>query len=246
MNGSIVSKTYGLNADLLPATTDNTDIYRVAYQTLFGVAPEAAAPNLVAGTSGDDLLLAGVPGANIDGTSDTIFTGAGEDEVDLAIAGATGLGNNRVNAGSGDDTIFVSDRDRVFGSSGNDIIEATEAERYRVSGGDGDDTFFLGNNGRALGGNGNDIFFVEGGGDNIIAGGEGADQFWIASGDLPSNSNTVIDFNVDEDVIGLISTGLSFSDLALSGNEISVDGAVIATLAGVDTSTLTEASFAFV
>ncbi|ABW28072.1 alkaline phosphatase [Acaryochloris marina] len=42
VNGGIVSKTYGLNADLLPATTDNTDIYRVMYQTLFGVAPEAA------------------------------------------------------------------------------------------------------------------------------------------------------------------------------------------------------------
>lgn len=38
--GGIVSKTYGLNADLLPDTTDNTDIYRVMYQTLFGVAPE--------------------------------------------------------------------------------------------------------------------------------------------------------------------------------------------------------------
>ena len=41
--GSIVSKTYGLNADLLPDTTDNTDIYRVMYETLFGIAPEVAA-----------------------------------------------------------------------------------------------------------------------------------------------------------------------------------------------------------
>ncbi|MEM1289887.1 MAG: alkaline phosphatase [Cyanobacteria bacterium P01_H01_bin.162] len=41
--GGIVSKTYGLNADLLPDTTDNTDIYRVMYETLFGVAPEVAA-----------------------------------------------------------------------------------------------------------------------------------------------------------------------------------------------------------
>lgn len=34
--GSIVSKTYGLNADLLPSTLDNTEIYRLMYQTLFG------------------------------------------------------------------------------------------------------------------------------------------------------------------------------------------------------------------
>ncbi|MEM6518383.1 MAG: alkaline phosphatase [Cyanobacteria bacterium P01_C01_bin.70] len=43
VNGGIVSKTYGLNADLLPATTDNTDIYRVMYETLFGITPEEAA-----------------------------------------------------------------------------------------------------------------------------------------------------------------------------------------------------------
>ncbi|MBD2258283.1 alkaline phosphatase [Pseudanabaena sp. FACHB-2040] len=31
----VVSKTYGLNADLLPSTHDNTEIYRLMYQTLF-------------------------------------------------------------------------------------------------------------------------------------------------------------------------------------------------------------------
>ncbi|WP_088889379.1 alkaline phosphatase [Leptolyngbya ohadii] len=35
--GSIVSKTYGMNADLLPSTLDNTEIYRIMYQTLFGI-----------------------------------------------------------------------------------------------------------------------------------------------------------------------------------------------------------------
>lgn len=35
--GSIVSKTYGLNADLLPSTLDNTEIYKLMYQTLFGI-----------------------------------------------------------------------------------------------------------------------------------------------------------------------------------------------------------------
>lgn len=34
--GSIVSKTYGMNADLLDSTIDNTEIYRIMYQTLFG------------------------------------------------------------------------------------------------------------------------------------------------------------------------------------------------------------------
>lgn len=40
--GSIVSKAYGLNADLLPSTLDNTFIYEMMYRTLFG--DEAFAP----------------------------------------------------------------------------------------------------------------------------------------------------------------------------------------------------------
>lgn len=47
VNGGIVAKSYGLNADLLPATTDNTDIYRVMYQTLFGNVPGQPRTELV-------------------------------------------------------------------------------------------------------------------------------------------------------------------------------------------------------
>ncbi|MEP0917183.1 alkaline phosphatase [Leptolyngbya sp. DQ-M1] len=35
--GSIVAKAYGMNADLLPSTLDNTDIYRLMYRTAFGI-----------------------------------------------------------------------------------------------------------------------------------------------------------------------------------------------------------------
>jgi len=35
--GSIVSKTYGMNAEQLPSTLDNTEIYRMMYQSLFGI-----------------------------------------------------------------------------------------------------------------------------------------------------------------------------------------------------------------
>ncbi|MEM9927225.1 MAG: alkaline phosphatase, partial [Cyanobacteria bacterium P01_D01_bin.50] len=38
--GNIVAKAHGMNADELPATADNTDMYRLMYQTLFGVEPE--------------------------------------------------------------------------------------------------------------------------------------------------------------------------------------------------------------
>lgn len=51
--GSIVSKAYGMNADLLPSTLDNTEIYKLMYQTLFGV--DVDADN--GGGNGDDTAL---------------------------------------------------------------------------------------------------------------------------------------------------------------------------------------------
>jgi len=39
--GGIVARAAGLNAALLPASVDNTDIYRLLYATLFGRWPEA-------------------------------------------------------------------------------------------------------------------------------------------------------------------------------------------------------------
>ncbi len=48
--GSIVSKTYGLNAEKLPATVDNTGIYRLMYETLFDeeLAPPEGVPDSIA------------------------------------------------------------------------------------------------------------------------------------------------------------------------------------------------------
>ena len=45
--GSIVSKSYGLNAEQLPATVDNTGIYRLMYETLFDteLAPPTGVPD---------------------------------------------------------------------------------------------------------------------------------------------------------------------------------------------------------
>ncbi len=220
--GSIVTKAHGLNADLLPSTADNTDMYRLMYRTLFGVAPEEVAQgdgdNLVGGTPGDDLVIPGLK-SEFDGKGDTLFTGAGNDEVDLQAGNSANIGNNRINLGSGEDIISVSKGDRVFGGAGNDVFDATDAMGgNRMSGGDGDDIFFLGKQDRALGGNDLDKFFVQSGGDNLIAGGEGADQFWIVSGELPEHANTVLDFEVGTDVIGILgseSLGISADTLEL-------------------------------
>ena len=39
--GGILARAAGLNADKLPFNVDNTDIYRLMYQTLFGKCPES-------------------------------------------------------------------------------------------------------------------------------------------------------------------------------------------------------------
>ncbi|MBG0742422.1 MAG: alkaline phosphatase [Cylindrospermopsis raciborskii KL1] len=252
--GSIVSKAYGMNANQLPGTVDNTQIYGLMYQTLFGVTPEFAASQqevkLVSGTGIGDKLIAGAnsSSSSFDGINDLVFTGAGADTVDASTAASAIAGNNNVFTGSGKDTIYVGNGDRTFGGSGDDEIYATDAKDYRISGGTGDDIFFLGVNGRALGGEGNDKFYVVEGGANLLSGGAGADQFWILTGDLPSTTNTITDFSRGVDVLGIAGQGANFdfSDLSFSANNILVNGKAIATLTGIQTSTLTAADFRFV
>ncbi|MBF2067777.1 MAG: alkaline phosphatase [Calothrix sp. C42_A2020_038] len=248
--GSIVSKTYGMNADKLPSTLDNTKIYDLMYQTLFGVTPQFAATqqetNLVSGTSGNDILIAGAPGSSFDGINDTVFTGAGNDEVDVRTATSPIAGRNRINLGAGNDIVFVSRNDIVFGGDGNDIFDATGARGgNRMSGDAGDDIFFLGSNDRALGGDGNDKFYVQSGGGNLLSGGAGADQFWIANAELPSQANTILDFQVGTDVIGILgsaSLGISASTLNLSqvgdNTEIGFGSRTLAVLTGIQATDL--------
>ena len=172
-------------------------------------SPSSEAEKLVSGTDGDDLFIVG---DNLKGENNILFAGAGNDEIDLA-----GGSSNHVNAGSGDDLIFVSSKNRVFGDAGRDIFDATDGMGgNRMSGGEGDDIFFLGKEDRALGGEGDDRFFAQSGGDNIISGGEGADQFWIVSAKIPEPANTILDFEAGTDVIGILgsaSLGISASTL---------------------------------
>ena len=68
--GSIVSKSYGLNSDLLEDTADNTDMYRIMYETLFGVEPEAVAEE-------NDIIDLTTFTVEVAATSDAVFTNVG-------------------------------------------------------------------------------------------------------------------------------------------------------------------------
>ncbi|PZU96518.1 MAG: hypothetical protein DCE90_09380 [Pseudanabaena sp.] len=186
-------------------------------------------------------------GQTFDGRSNIVFTGAGDDSVDLQFNPSFAVGNNRIDTGSASDIIFVTQGDRVFGGSGNDTFEATDGKgNNRMSGGDGDDTFFLGSGDRALGGNGNDKFFVGTGGGNLLSGGAGADQFWIFGGEAPAALNTIVDFQIGTDVLGFQGASFGFAELNRTGNTISVNGNAIAILNGIDTASLNVSSFAFI
>ncbi len=217
----------------------------LALDSRLGISASVAeATQYIAGTTGkDDLFVSG----GTDGIKDTIFTGAGNDTVDTVFGAISPFaGNNIVDTGSGDDTIFVNKGDRTFGSDGNDTFDARDGQGgNRISGGVGDDTFYLGSNDRALGGDGKDIFRVSLGGGNLISGGAGADQFWIVNAELPKAANTVLDFQLGTDVIGIsgaVSLGITTSTLKL--NQVGADTAIVfnnqtlATLTGIQASSL--------
>jgi 2',3'-cyclic-nucleotide 2'-phosphodiesterase (5'-nucleotidase family) len=169
------------------------------------------------GTAGDDNTLPGTSTiAGFDGRLDTVFTGAGNDTVDVTLFSGY---DNTIFAGSGTDTIFAGSRDVITGGSGNDVIYADGGNGNRLSGNAGDDDFIIGSSGnRALGGAGNDIFTInEGAGTNYLNGGAGSDQFWLISapGDKPGAKQFVMDFNVvEQDKIGL--QGVAFSALSFT------------------------------
>jgi hypothetical protein len=216
--------------------------YNIA--TVFDDQPES-----VFGSPSSDTLYAGMSVDGVvkfDGINDTVFTGAGNDQVDVPIGGSL-TGDNRVFTGSGKDLIFVGNGDRSFGGSGDDELDATEATGYRISGGTGMDTFFLGADGRALGGEGNDKFYVQEGGGNLISGGAGADEFWIVNGDLPMAANTIVDFQMGTDVLGIGGQGadFGFDNLTLTGDSIMIGATTVAMLNGVNTNGLTAANFSF-
>jgi glycerophosphoryl diester phosphodiesterase len=178
------------------------------------------APNTVIGQPGDDSNLPGSDGRpttlpGFDGRQDVVFTGSGNDELDVALNNGF---ENRIFTGSGKDTIYAGSKDVITGGSGDDWISAETGDGNRLSGGLGDDTFIIGSAAnRALGGVGNDKFIIlEGAGTNYLNGGAGNDQFWLISGagDLPAAKQVVMDFKLGEDKLGL--QGVAFSSLSFS------------------------------
>ncbi|MEH1869607.1 MAG: Ig-like domain-containing protein [Nostoc sp.] len=150
---------------------------------------------------------------------------------------------------------------RLFGGKSNDHINGTPGNDYinggngrdSLNGGNGDDTLLGGNgNDILVGGNGKDI--LDGGngndrlsggfGKDILTGGNGKDIFILAA---TQGGDKITDFAKGTDLIGL-SGGLSFGQLSFYGNKIIVTATdeVLATLTGINTTTLSTANFTIV
>jgi glycerophosphoryl diester phosphodiesterase len=231
--GSIVSKAYGMNADLLPSTLDNTFIYELMYKTLFGEnlpnRVEANSENdTVVGGQGNDLI---VP-ASLNATESKLMAGLLGDDIIYGTEGddiLRGDQNSRdagVGQVGGNDLIYGgAGNDRLGGKSGNDTLFG-EIGNDRIWGDDGDDLLW--------GGLGNDTLT----GDNQ-SGGKGSDVFVLS---LDVGIDTIEDFQLGIDRIGFVG-GLNSTSLTFNGNRLEFGNEVLAILNGIDTANLTASDF---
>ena len=95
---------------------------------------------LVLGSSGDDWLDAADPSDNFDGNNDTVFTGSGNDLIDAS----QGVGLNRIDAGSDDDTLIAGTNNRMLGGPGEDwFFVGTGGGGNLITGGTEADQFWI-------------------------------------------------------------------------------------------------------
>ncbi|MEH2071087.1 MAG: Ig-like domain-containing protein [Nostoc sp.] len=154
--------------------------------------------------------------------------------------------------------VTVQVGDRLFGGNGNDHLDGTSGNDYLkggngkdyLNGNKGNDTLIGGNgNDNLCGGNGKDILcggngndrLAGGFGNDTLTGGNGKDKFVLAA---TQGSDTITDFCKGTDLIGL-SGGLSFGQLSFSGDKIIITASdqLLATLTGINTTTLSAANF---
>lgn len=138
-----------------------------------------------------------------------------------------------LDAGEAETLSGTDEADRLVGEDGEDAIDRLAGDDS-LAGGLGEDLL--------LGDNGNDL--LRGGkGEDLLTGDKGADIFALAFGE---GKDTVWDFEIGEDLIGLAGT-LTFNQISIgqSGNNavIEVGKQVLAELRGIDSSSLSASAF---
>lgn len=152
-------------------------------------------------------------------------------------------GNDLIHGGTGDDRLLDEDgSDWLLGQAGDDHLAGGDGDD-QLNGGPGKDTL--------IGGAGSDLLLGSDGNDKMT-GGKGADLFWIANEELPNMPDTLTDFQVGTDVLGIGGLGLASLDgleLVQKGADTLIkdkdSGAKLAILTGIQADSLTSASFIF-
>ncbi|WP_165390354.1 Hint domain-containing protein [Thalassococcus sp. S3] len=153
----------------------------------------------IIGNGGNDTLDGG-------GNSDTLIGGEGNDSI------TDSDGSNFVDAGEGDDTVFITgatEQNTVDGGAGDDSITVFDSAQSNnsIDGGTGDDTIITGDssdtinagadndsiqsgaNADIISGGAGDDFIDSGDGSDEMTGGEGFDTFVVTGG-----NDTIVDF----------------------------------------------------
>ncbi|PCI62879.1 MAG: hypothetical protein COB37_06050 [Kordiimonadales bacterium] len=157
---------------------------------------------------GSEFLLESYEGAGaISGSADS----------DLILAGFE-PDDNKIFGGAGDDVLFGGGgNDQIFGNVGNDSLSGDAGDdivfggvgRDEILGGDGDDELYGGaGDDIVIGGAGDDSLYG-GAGHDFLIGGEGADTFFFNT----TGGGTVVDFDIEEDVLFLANTVTDFTDI---------------------------------
>ncbi|MEM6352733.1 MAG: serine hydrolase [Cyanobacteria bacterium P01_D01_bin.14] len=197
--------------------------------------------SILTGTEAGETLI----GSDADNTIDAL---GGDDTA------AGGLGNDIIQGGNGGDVLrgdlnsrstqdgIAGGNDIIFGGGGNDRIGG-KAGNDILSGDAGDD-FIWGDDGDdiLMGVTGNDVLV----GDNF-SGGIGSDLFVFGNGD---GTDTVLDFEVGIDRIGIVEGEFTFADVILTqdgmNTVLGISGETLAVLNNVQASALGENDFATV
>ncbi|MGO4909627.1 hypothetical protein ACEN2J_14980 [Pseudorhodobacter sp. W20_MBD10_FR17] len=156
--------------------------------------------DLMYGDDGNDTVWGGAQ-------HDTLYGGIGVDTV------GGFWGNDLAYGGEGDDFVWGNfGNDTLYGDNGNDMIGGAEGNDV-LYGGEGNDTLIAGDDADTLmGGNGNDLL-TGGAGDDLLSGGAGADTFFFYYNHIGSDS--IVDFDLAEDVVQFDTTARSFETLQM-------------------------------
>jgi len=181
--------------------------------------------DLLKGQAGDDKLSGG-------GGRDRLLGGFGDDTL------AGNQGNDVLFGEKGNDGLYGGAKsDKLYGGAGSDYLEGQKGNDF-LSGGKGFDNLD--------GGSGADV--LQGGlGMDDLRGGAGADVF-LYSGAQDEGDDVIFDFVSGVDLVR-IGGAVTFSDIAITGNEFETDlswNDTTVVMFNVDFTTVTAADFDFI